>query len=82
MANPESYFYFTDPRTGEMFLVREPLYIFGLVIAYLFIVTKGPKWMAHREGFELRKPLIVYNFFLVALSGWMMYEVRFMNVLL
>ena len=58
-----------------MLLVREPLYVIGLILAYLFIVIKGPQWMAKREGFELRKALIVYNFFLVALSGWMMYEV-------
>ncbi|XP_065070589.1 very long chain fatty acid elongase AAEL008004-like isoform X1 [Rhopilema esculentum] len=63
-----------DPRTENMLLVREPLYVVGLILAYLFIVIKGPQWMAKREGFELRKPLIVYNFFLVALSGWMMYE--------
>ena len=56
-------------------LVKEPIYIFALVVAYLVIVIKGPKWMAHRDGFELRKPLIAYNFFLVALSAWMMYEV-------
>lgn len=58
-----------------MFLVKEPMIIFGLIVAYLFIVIKGPKWMANRDGFELRKPLILYNFLLVALSAWMMYEV-------
>jgi len=63
-----------DPRTENMPLVKEPIYIFALVIAYLVIVIKGPKWMAHRDGFELRKPLVAYNFFLVALSAWMMYE--------
>jgi len=63
-----------DPRTENMPLVKEPIYIFALVVAYLVIVIKGPKWMAHRDGFELRKPLIAYNFFLVALSAWMMYE--------
>lgn len=63
-----------DPRTDNWLLVHEPLYILGFVIAYLCIVVKGPQWMAKREPFELRKALIVYNFLLVALSGWMMYE--------
>ena len=72
----ENCFFLIDPRTENLLLVKEPLYIIGLIVAYLFIVIKGPQWMAKREGFELRKALIVYNFFLVALSGWMTYEVR------
>jgi len=51
-----------DPRTDHWLLVHEPLYILGCILAYLFIVVKGPQWMAKREPFELRKALIVYNF--------------------
>eukprot|EP00112_Aurelia_sp_Birch-Aquarium-sp1_P016758 Seg3820.2 transcript_id=Seg3820.2/GoldUCD/mRNA.D3Y31 product="Elongation of very long chain fatty acids protein 5" protein_id=Seg3820.2/GoldUCD/D3Y31 len=70
-----------DPRTNKMFLVKEPIYIFGFAIAYLFIVIKGPQWMAKRDGFELRRTLMVYNFLLVALSGWMMHEFMATSVL-
>lgn len=63
-----------DPRTDTMFLVHEPLVILGLIVAYLAIVIKGPQFMAKREGYSLRSALIVYNFCLVALSGWMFYE--------
>lgn len=69
--------YFTDGgdrRLDHWLLVHEPIYILCFIVGYLFIVVQGPKWMKNRKPFDLRRALIVYNFFLVALSGWMLYE--------
>ena len=48
----------------------------ALVGMYLFVVKVGPKIMETRKAYNLREVLIVYNFALLLLSAWMMYEVR------
>lgn len=75
MSNVHEYFRSNgDARTDNWLLVYEPSYILAFTIGYLLVVLIGPKWMEKREGFDLRKLLIVYNFFLVGLSGWMLHE--------
>ncbi|CAH3106609.1 unnamed protein product [Pocillopora meandrina] len=63
-----------DPKTEEWPLVATPWPTISLVAMYLFIVKVGPKMMENRKAYELREILVVYNFALVLLSGWMMYE--------
>ncbi|XP_058969045.2 very long chain fatty acid elongase 4 [Pocillopora verrucosa] len=63
-----------DPKTEEWPLVATPWPTIALVAMYLFIVKVGPKVMENRKAYELREILVVYNFALVLLSGWMMYE--------
>lgn len=43
-------------------------------IVYLFIVVIGPRMMAQREAFGLRRLIIIYNMACVVLSAWMMWE--------
>ena len=64
-----------DPKTADWPLVATPWPTVAFVAAYLFIVKVGPKIMEKREAYNLREVLIVYNFALVLLSAWMVYEV-------
>ena len=64
-----------DPKTEEWPLIATPWPTVALVAMYLFIVKVGPKIMETRPAYSLREVLIVYNFALVLLSGWMVYEV-------
>ena len=69
--------FISDPKTEEWPLVATPWPTISLVAMYLFIVKVGPKVMEKREAYSLREVLIVYNFALVLLSGWMVYEVSY-----
>jgi len=71
-----------DARTKDLPLVRDPLYVGCAAIAYLIMVTAGPRFMEKRQPLQLRGVLIGYNFFSVALAVWMLYEyfvTTFMN---
>lgn len=47
-----------------------------IIASYIyFVTTLGPKLMENRKPFDLKKPMIVYNFSIVALSLYMIYEV-------
>jgi len=64
-----------DPRTNDWFLIKSPLPLLGILAFYLFFVLSwGPKFMKDRKPFKLERTLLVYNFFQVALSVWMVYE--------
>lgn len=48
-----------------------------ILLCYLFFVLYlGPRIMAKRTPFQLKEPMIVYNFMLVALSVLIVFEVR------
>lgn len=66
---------FPDPRVGDWLLMSSPYPTFVLTALYLLIVYFGPKVMEKREPFSLKNFIIVYNFFLVLLSAYMLYEV-------
>ncbi|SPP80763.1 elongation of very long chain fatty acids protein AAEL008004 [Drosophila guanche] len=64
-----------DPRTNDWFLIKSPLPLLAILGLYLFFVLGwGPKFMRDRKPFKLERTLLVYNFFQVALSVWMVYE--------
>ena len=69
------FYLIPDPKTEEWPLIATPWATIALVAMYLFIVKVGPKVMENRKAYSLREVLIVYNLALVALSGWMVYEV-------
>lgn len=71
------YYNLLDPRTNDWLLVNSPLPTVFILIAYLyFVLNWGPKFMQNRKPFRLGKTLIVYNFFQVVLSTWLVYEVK------
>ncbi|XP_070563176.1 very long chain fatty acid elongase 7-like [Ptychodera flava] len=63
-----------DPRVDGYFMMSSPWPGWIIVAVYLFIVWQGPKWMKDRDPFDLKNILLVYNFFMVALSGFIFYE--------
>ncbi|XP_037944247.1 elongation of very long chain fatty acids protein AAEL008004-like [Teleopsis dalmanni] len=64
-----------DPRSKRFPLMEHPLYTFGLVGIYLsWVLVIGPFFMRDRKPFQLRRTLVIYNAFQVALSAYMFYE--------
>uniref|UniRef100_G1TKM9 Elongation of very long chain fatty acids protein n=1 Tax=Oryctolagus cuniculus TaxID=9986 RepID=G1TKM9_RABIT len=64
-----------DPRVEDWLLMSSPLpqtIILGLYV--YFVTSLGPKLMENRKPFELKKTMIIYNFFLVLFSVYMCYE--------
>ena len=64
-----------DPRTSDLFLMSSPLPSALICLGYLVVVCIGPAWMKNRPAYNIRHLLIVYNFAMVALSGYLFYEV-------
>ena len=46
------------------------------VLLYLVVIHQGPKLMSNYNPFDLKKALVVYNFGLVLLSSYMVFEVK------
>lgn len=63
-----------DARSNALPYIRDPTVVVCSTLVYLAIVKIGPRIMASREAFSLRRVIIVYNFLCVVLSAWMMWE--------
>ena len=70
---------YTDRRTDNWPLMRSPLPTLNILAAYLLIVKYGPVCMKKRKAFDLRTPLVLYNFAVTALNAWMAHEVRWFH---
>lgn len=56
--------------------MHSPLSMTTILLCYLFFVLYlGPRIMANRKPFQLKEAMIVYNFMLVVLSVYIVYEV-------
>lgn len=65
-----------DSRTGNWFLMSSPLPQTIVIAIYIYFVTSlGPRIMENRKPLDLKGVLIFYNFSVVALSVYMIYEV-------
>lgn len=61
-----------DPRMSVYPLMDYPLKTFLFSAVYLsFVKVIGPAWMKNRRPYELRTLMVIYNAFLVVLSGWL-----------
>lgn len=66
----------TDSRTGNWFLMSSPVPQTIIIAIYIYFVTSlGPRIMENRKPLDLKGVLIFYNFSVVALSIYMIYEV-------
>lgn len=76
-CDPHSFdILFTDPRIQSYPLMGSPLLITSILLTYVyFVLSLGPRIMANRKPFQLRGFMIVYNFSLVILSLYIVYEV-------
>lgn len=64
-----------DPRVQNYPLMGSPLLITSILLTYVyFVLSLGPRIMANRKPFQLRGFMIVYNFSLVTLSLYIVYE--------
>lgn len=64
-----------DPRLKDYLLMQSPVPMTAILLCYLFFVLYlGPRIMADRKPFQLKEAMIVYNFALVALSIYIVYE--------
>ena len=75
VVSVELILFISDPKTADWPLVATPWPTVAFLAAYLSIVKVGPKIMEKRRAYNLREVLIVYNFAIVLLSAYMMYEV-------
>ena len=56
--------------------MESPLLMTSILLTYVyFVLSLGPRIMANRKPFQLRGFMVVYNFSLVALSLYSVYEV-------
>uniref|UniRef100_A0A8C0QQW6 Elongation of very long chain fatty acids protein n=2 Tax=Canis lupus familiaris TaxID=9615 RepID=A0A8C0QQW6_CANLF len=66
---------YADPRLQGYPLMGSPLLMTSILLTYVyFVLSLGPRIMANRKPFQLRGFMIVYNFSLVALSLYIVYE--------
>lgn len=63
-----------DPRTRDSFLLQTPEPMLAVVLLYLAFVFIAPKFMESRPAFDLKRFIILYNFSLIFLSGYMCLE--------
>lgn len=71
----------TDPRIADYPLMQSPFLVLGILLAYVyFVLSLGPRLMANRKPLNLKKFMVLYNFFLVGLSLYIVYEVSCQQV--
>lgn len=71
----------SDPRVSAYPLMGTPVNMTAILLAYLaFVLYIGPRYMANRKPYQLKEAMIVYNFSLVALSIYIVYEVSHVNI--
>ncbi|EGI57586.1 PREDICTED: elongation of very long chain fatty acids protein AAEL008004 [Acromyrmex echinatior] len=65
----------SDPRTRDWFLISSPIPGLSILIGYLyFVLSWGPRNMAHRKPYQLKNTLVVYNFLQILVSTWLFKE--------
>lgn len=65
----------SDPRISEYPFMTSPLPMTAILLFYVyFILSLGPRLMAGRKPFDLKKIMVVYNFGLVFFSIFIVYE--------
>lgn len=54
-----------------------PVNMSAILLTYIFFVlVAGPRFMANRKPFQLKEAMITYNFSMVALNAFIVYEVK------
>ncbi|XP_065911473.1 very long chain fatty acid elongase 4-like isoform X2 [Dysidea avara] len=80
MAFYEEIIHRSDPRVKDWLWMQSPIPTVLLCALYLLCVAVGPRVMKNREPFDLRRVLIIYNFALVALSGYIVYQLVTLSI--
>ena len=67
----------SDPRVEDYLMMSTPWPSLIICIVYIWLVVSAlPRFMEHRKPFEIRNLMIVYNFAMVLLSGYIFMEVK------
>jgi GNS1/SUR4 family len=67
----------TDERVKDLFLLKSPWPVVGILAAYLYFVNgRGQNWMKDRKPFELNSIINVYNIVQIFLNLYMGVGVR------
>lgn len=70
---------FPDDRVRDYPLMQSPVHMTVLLLGYVFFsVYVGPRLMANRKPLGLNTAMIVYNFCMVVLNAYIVYEVRWL----
>jgi len=64
----------SDPRVNGWFMMESPVPSAIICLAYVIFVLLGPTIMKTREPFKINELLIAYNFAMIVLSGYLLYE--------
>ncbi|KAM4605037.1 elongation of very long chain fatty acids protein 1a [Polymixia lowei] len=65
----------TDARVRDYPLMQSPIQMTAILLAYIFFSKyAGPRFMANRKPFCLNTAMIVYNFSMVAVNAYIVYE--------
>lgn len=71
-----------SPMVDNWWLMKSPVPVFGILIAYLyFVIRAGPRMMQNRKPMELKAALIIYNASQVIFSVWVCCMVRLNELL-
>nr|DBA17767.1 TPA: hypothetical protein GDO54_016090 [Pyxicephalus adspersus] len=66
---------YKDSRIGHYPLMHSPFLPGAILLGYVyFVLSLGPRLMANRKPFDLKPLMVVYNFSLVGLSAYIVYE--------
>ncbi|GFQ94541.1 elongation of very long chain fatty acids protein 1 [Trichonephila clavata] len=67
--------FLSDPRMAKYPLMKNvKTAAFCSAVYLLFVKVIGPAWMKNKSPFGLRKVMIYYNLFLVAVNAWITYK--------
>lgn len=68
---------FPDARVKDYPLMQSPVQMTTILLAYvIFAVYFGPRLMANRKPFNLSGAMVIYNFCMVLLNAYIVFEVR------
>ena len=76
MLQLKHYSFILDPRVNGKFMMSSPLPSAIICTLYVVFVLFGQTIMKNREPFQIKKILLVYNFSMVTISGYLFYEVN------
>lgn len=63
-----------DPRVENLPLMDSPFPHTVIMVLYLMVIKLGPSWMKHKNAYELRTAMVIYNFSIVFWTVYMLYE--------
>lgn len=65
----------TDVRVQDYPLMQSPIVMTLILLSYVFLVLYvGPRYMASRKPYNLKTPMVIYNFSMVFFNAYIVYE--------